>query len=555
MPRNVAIPDVDAAQLDALLDGGEDSMPLPLKLELLRTFRALSPQHATRADEFLVGHVLQSRASVQRLEVTHAQLQSIVERLTAAPWHPALFLGLIDTGGQSAAMVLHHGAERVVSIAGDIDAAALAVGEEVLLSHELNVVLGLSPRGLSRCGDTATIERVIGDGRCTVRWRDEEVLVDLAARLASTDLAPGDRVRWDRNAWLALEKLERGNAQPYLLTETPQVERTRIGGQDAALDQLCSALTAALIDPERASRYGQSGRQTVLMVGPPGVGKTLMARAAVSEISRLSQRPCQFAVVKPGEWQSAWVGETEHNIRRCFRGLRDAATRGPAVLFLDEIEAISRIRGGAVAHFADLALSAFLAEVDGFSSRDGIAIVCACNRKDLIDPAVLERISATEIRVRRPDLRAARAIFAVHLGESLPYQEGADHTRDTLIETAVSRFYSPNAEGAQLCRLQFRSGATRIVTARELMSGRLIEQICGAMARHAFWRDVNGGSVGIGMADLETAVADTLDRLRTTLTPHNAHAYLDDLPQDNDVVRVEPIVARVAHPHRYRRAA
>jgi SpoVK/Ycf46/Vps4 family AAA+-type ATPase len=280
-----------------------------------------------------------------------------------------------------------------------------------------------------------------------------------------------------------------------------------------------------------------------------------MARAAVTEVGRLSQRPCQFAVVKPGEWESPWVGETPQNIRRCFQALRDAAARGPAVLFLDEIEAITRIRGGAVGHHADLALSAFLAEVDGFSPRDGVAIICATNRKDLVDPAVLERLSDVEIAVPRPDLRAARAIFAIHLPASLPFADDDADLRDAIIETAVSRFYSPNAEGAELCRLHFRSGAARVVQARELISGRLIAQVCRTMTRTAFWRDLNGGGAGIGMADLDTAVADTLDRLRTTLTPRNAHAYLDDLPQDNDVVRVEPIVSRVARPHRYRRAA
>jgi proteasome-associated ATPase len=388
-----------------------------------------------------------------------------------------------------------------------------------------------------------------------VRWRDEEVLVDLSARLAHTELAAGDRVRWDRGAWLALEKIENVATQQYLLTEIPRVERSQIGGQDEALDQLCGALTTVLIDAARAGRYGLSGRQTVLMIGPSGVGKTLMARAAVTEISRLSDRPCQFAVVKPGEWESPWVGETEQNIRRCFRALRQAAERGPAVLFLDEIEAISRIRGGSVGQHADRFLSAFLAEVDGFSPRDGVAIICATNRKDLVDPAVLERLSDIEIPVRRPNLRAARAIFAIHLPESLPYQDPEAETRDALIEAAVSRFYSPNAEGGELCRLHFRSGTGRVVSARELMSGRLIEQVCRAMARTAFWRDVNGGTAGIGTADLDTALADTLDRLRTTLTLRNAQAYLDDLPQDNDVVRVEPIVSRVAHPHRYRHAA
>jgi hypothetical protein len=225
MPRNPRVDSIDMTQLEPVLGTGEGALPLPLKLELLSSFRAASSQHPVRADEFLLSHLLQARASVQRLEATHAELQVIIERLTAAPWHPALFLGLVEAGARPAAMVLHHGAERVVSLAQDLDTTALAVGEEVLLSHDLNVVVAISPRGLPRCGDTATIERVSGDGRCLVRWRDEEVLVDLSARLAHTELAAGDRVRWDRGAWLALEKIENVATQQYLLTEIPRVER------------------------------------------------------------------------------------------------------------------------------------------------------------------------------------------------------------------------------------------------------------------------------------------------------------------------------------------
>lgn len=555
MPRNPRPDDLDPSLLEQLLATGDGALATPLKLELLRALRAGSAQHAARTDEFLLGHLLQYHESIQRLEVTHAQLQSIVDRLTAAPWYPALFLGLVQAGLRAYAVVLHNGTERMVSVAEDVDAQTLAVGEEVFLSNELNVIVATSPRGLPRCGETGTVERLTDDGRCVLRWRDEEVLLDLATRLMDTPLAAGDRVRWDRSAWLALEKLEQSNAQPYLLAEYPHVERSQIGGQEEAFDRLSAALTAVLIDAERAARYRLSGRQSVLLIGPPGVGKTLMARAAVTEISRLSDRPCQFSVVKPGEWESPWVGETEQNIRRCFRALREAAARGPAVLFLDEIEAISRIRGAAVGQHADRFLSAFLAEVDGFSSRDGVAIICATNRKDLVDPAVLERVSDVEIAVRRPDMRAARAIFEIHLPASLPYQDQSDDLRSALIDAAVSRLYSPNAEGTQLCRLHFRSGAARVVTARELTSGRLIEQVCRAMGRTAFWRDVNAGATGIGMSDMEAAIADTLERLRSTLTPRNAHAYLDDLPQDNDVVRVEPIVSRVPRPHHYRQAA
>jgi SpoVK/Ycf46/Vps4 family AAA+-type ATPase len=230
---------------------------------------------------------------------------------------------------------------------------------------------------------------------------------------------------------------------------------------------------------------------------------------------------------------------------------------GFAVLFLDEIEAVGRIRGSAVGHHSDKFLAALLAELDGFTDRGGVAIIAATNRKDMVDPALLERLSDVEIHVSRPDMRGARAIFQIHLPESLPYSPNgasAEDTRLEIIETAVSRFYSPNAEN-ELCILRFRDGKTRTVTARELASGRIFEQICRAARQAAFLRDVRGGEPGLRVADIENAVSHAMKRLASTLSLRNVHAYLSDLPQDVDVVSVEPVVRKVSRPHRYLHAA
>ena len=139
------------------------------------------------------------------------------------------------------------------------------------------------------------------------------------------------------------------------------------------------------------------------------------------------------------------------------------------------------------------------------------------------------------------------------MAESLPYSpngSAATTTRDDIIDTAVSRFYSPNAEN-ELCVLKFRDGKTRTVAARDLASGRIFEQVCRAARRAAFLRDARGGEAGVRMTDIEEAVSDAFERLATMLSPRNAHAYLDDLPQDVDVVSVEPIKRKLSHPHRY----
>ena len=321
-----------------------------------------------------------------------------------------------------------------------------------------------------------------------------------------------------------------------------------LGGQDANVESLLAALTTNLVDAAKAALYGLRSRQSVLLVGPNGVGKTLMARIAAAEVTRLSGRACRVFIVKPSEWEAAYVGETQANIRQCFKALHAAAQDGPAILFLDEVEAVGRIRGDMVGHHSDKFLGALLAELDGFSDRGNVSIISATNRKDLLDPALLERLSDLELTVRRPDRDGARQIFAIHFPESLPIHSATN--RDTLIDIAVAKLYSPNADNA-LATLRFRDGKTRVVTARELMSGRTIAQICRIACQTAFLRDVRTGEVGVQVKNIDGAVANTIERLSSTLSPRNVRAYLADLPQDVDVVAVEPVVRRVPRPDRY----
>jgi len=539
------------SQLDALL-APDDGASLEERAQLLQLLRRTARDGAIHIDLFLLERLHRLGQGFAELTKTHAELAEVIERLRATPWHPAVFLRALETAVGLQALVVCAGARRLIEVAGDVDLAALLPGEEVLLAQDMNVVVARWPDGVPQAGDTAFFERRIGGDRLVLKWRDEEVVVEVAATLNGVELAPGDQLLWDRVAGIAFEKLDRPAERRFLLDEVPEIGREQIGGQEENLELLLSVLTSVLVDPAKATCYGLGGRQTAILVGPNGVGKTLLVRIAASEVTRLSGRRCRFAVVKPAEWESPWVGETQRNIRECFKGLREAAADGCAILFLDEIEAVGRTRGSVVGHHSDKFLAAFLAELDGFEGRGNVAIVAATNRKDLLDPALLERLSDTEIHVRRPDRRGARAIFRIHLPESLPFATGV--TRDEIVDAAAARFYSPNASN-ELAVLRFRDGKARTILAHELGSGRTYEQICRAARRAAFLRDVRGGERGLTLADVEDAVAQAFERLASMLTPHNARAYLSDLPQDIDVVSAEPIVRRVGRPHRYLNAA
>jgi proteasome-associated ATPase len=542
--------------LEQLSAVGEGAPTLDQKMELTQAMRGRSRERTAIIDRYLLERVATLTAGLLEAREHNREARALLENLTSPPWHPATLDRVFLTAAGPRALVVHNGVARVVNLSPDVDAASLACGDEVFLGTELNVIVSVSPYRSPRCGETARFERYTGDGRAVLKWRDEDVVVGLAAALLDLPLERGDVLRWDRSAWLAFEKIARADGEQFFLSELPSIGRDQLGGQDTNLATLLGALSATLVAPALAARYGLSGRTSILMWGPPGVGKTLMARIAAAEVTRLSGQRCRIAVVKPAEWESPWVGETQQNIRTCFAAAaREADAHGGfTVLFLDEIESVARIRGsGFGGHHSDKFLAALLAELDGFTQRANVAVIAATNRKDLVDPAALERLSDVEILVQRPDLRAARAIFRIHMAEAVPYSpNGADAaaTREEIIETAVSRLYSPNGDN-ELCTLKFRDGKTRTIAARELASGRIFEQICRTARRAAFLRELRDGDAGMRVGDIEDAVADALERLTTTLSIRNAHAYISDLPTDVDVVNIEPILRRVKRRHRY----
>lgn len=524
--------------------------PLEQQLDLLELARGGSKQSARRFDELLLGELARLRGSV---EVAKCEIAELIAGMNRIPWYPALVLRLAATSIGERALVRINGGSRLVDFADGLDRSGIGVGSWVYLDAELSRVMSGVCEQFPRCGETVRFEARISDERLLVRARDEQTIVSAAADLDVGALSRGDRLRCDLGARMAFERVDDMAGRSFLLEQVPDLDGACVGGSDESLEMLISALSAQVVNPALAERFGVGGRRSVLMHGPPGCGKTLRARVAVSAISKLSGRRAQFAIVSPGQFESPYVGETAANIRHCFQSLREASRNGPAVLFLDEIEAIGRIRGGRGSVHSDRFLGALLAEIDGFDRRGDVAVIAATNRKDLLDPALLQRISAVEIPVPRPDQRAARSIFEIHLPASLPFEATGSEPealRAEIVESAVSTLYSPNGQG-ELCTLFLRDGQTRGISIRDLMSGRLIEQICRD-ARHRAWsRALHGAATGIGMRDVEEALCAAIERLGSTLSPTNAQAHVADLPQDVDVVRVEPRRRNARRTYRY----
>ncbi len=553
MPRREAVVE-ELRHFEQITNVGEDALRPEDKARLLAAIRAQSPESAARLDSIVVGEIDRSRRCLVEAQAHHQKLRDLLDQATAPPWHPAVYVRPVEMAEGLRAMVWFGGRIRIVNYVDGLDSTSLATGDEVFLNNDLNLIMGRSPLGMPQVGETAAFERYVDDGRMVLRHRDDEVVCDVADELRGAILEQGDQVRWDKSTWMAYEKIDRPQDERHVVKEMPEARPEQVGGQRDNLREMLRVLTAALVSPDMASRYGLPSKRSVLLVGPPGCGKTLMARVSASEIGRISGKKCRFYVVKPAEWESMWVGETQANIRRTFESMRTTGTDGYSFLFLDEVESVGRTRGNAIggAH-GDKFLAALLAEIDGFRANANVVLVAATNRKDLIDQALLERLSDVELVVRRPDMQAAREIFGVHLPGDLPFSpngDQADDTRRQLIDVAVSRLYSPNADN-QVATIKFRDSTVRTVTARELISGRVMEQVCTAAKQSAFYREIDGGSPGLQVRDMEESVDSVIHKLSSTLTRINVRSYLDDLPQDMEVISVTPVVRKVKRTHRF----
>ncbi len=486
------------------------------------------------------------RQVADRQHVTIQALRGTVTKLTERPWPAARFIELVKHNGSARANVVVNGVKHQVEIDDELDADELRAGDEIYLTAGSNVIVGRSPHGPTRTGDCCVVERTMGDGRLVITDRGVETVLTLATALENETIRKGDVVRVDRQTDMAVEKIDPtdGNsASPF-----PEIEHTpleALAGLDDFRESMLKRVIYAICHPDQAARYCIPRGNRILLVGPPGVGKTLTMKVIASALGRATGRRYRLARVNGASLDASYVGESERNVTALFRNLR--GNGDPAVLFIDEVDTIGRQRGEISNVHSDRTLGTWLAELDGIEGRPDIVIIATTNRADIIDPALRERFT-WEIAIPRPRKAAAAAIFARHFPAHLPYRDcengGMDEVsvREQLISHAVAHLYDPNG-GNAIATLRFRDGKTRSVSARDLISGRIIEQASLAARQRAFEREAEGGEPGITRGDMDAAIADTLERLRAILTVRNAGNYLADLPQDIGVVAVESVTA------------
>jgi len=561
VPRNNAEQmSMAARMLEEIGSAEEGSMSLDERLTLLARLRDSGMENAVGIDRYLLDRIVSLRESLSTVTQEHGRLRELIKGLTAPPYFPAVYLSPANAPEMRGAMVQTDNDRRVVQLAEEVKCEQLRPGDEIFLSHERNCLIAKSFSPSFLTGDVAVYSRSTADGRLVLSSHDEEVVVLATEDLRNAELKAGDFVRFSRAMGLAFEKIVASKGKEFFLEETPSDTFDEIGGLDPEIETLKQLFTLQMFHPDMVKLFNLQPKKSVLFVGPPGNGKTKVARALCRWLASLSPSGrALFINVKPGGLNSEWYGVTERHYREIFRVAREAAAEDshlPVVLFFDEVDSMGANRGESINHIDDRLLNSFMAELQGFEDSGNIVILAATNRMDSIDPALLRpgRLGDLILHFPQPNRKAARAILSRHLPVDSPYAangEGKAAAREALLDLAVARLFAHSSD-TELARIKLRDGKERVVRAADLVSGSQLQSIAKAAVERACIRAAEGGPIGICADDVQAAVSDFFLAAPRALTPRNARNYLHDLPQDVDVVRVDPVERKVHHPHLYR---
>nr|WP_306306594.1 proteasome ATPase [Arthrobacter woluwensis] len=482
---------------------------------------------ATQNNSRLVGMLETAKTEIQRLKAaleqegqppysfaTIAQLNHRKEPVPGASANAAV---------EESVDVFNGGRKMRVGISPLVNIHQLAVGQEVLLNEALVVIAGL---GFEQAGEVVTVKELIGHDRVLVVGRtDDERVIRLSGPLRHRGVRVGDAVSVDGRTGFALEKVDRSEVETLVLEDVPDISYEDIGGLGPQIEQIRDAVELPFLHPGLYREHGLKAPKGILLYGPPGCGKTLIAKAVANSLAaRAAERSgaaelkSYFLNIKGPELLDKYVGETERHIRLIFARAREKASDGsPVVVFFDEMDSLFRTRGTGVSSDVETTIvPQLLSEIDGVERLDNVIVIGASNREDMIDPAILRpgRLDV-KVKIQRPDAEAAADIFAKYITTELPLhpQDVAEHGGDQaatvrgMIQRTVESMYSTDKSNEYL-EVTYANGDSEILYFKDFNSGAVIQNVVDRAKKYAIKDLLTSGEKGLRIDHLLRAVTD-----------------------------------------------
>ncbi|MCX6541884.1 MAG: proteasome ATPase, partial [Actinobacteria bacterium] len=434
-----------------------------------------------------------------------SSLRDEVAKLTQPPSAYGVVVGKNDDGTVD---IASSGRKMRVSLHPDIDHESLQRGAEVVLNESFNVVLARQP---DISGEVVTVKEILDDGiRALVVGRaDEERICELADAIRGMHLRPGDSLRMDPRTNMLLEKLARPEVEDLLLEEVPDISYADIGGLDAQIEQIADAVELPYLYQELFAEHRLPAPKGILLYGPPGCGKTLIAKAVANSLAKKvaaatggDKGRSYFINIKGPELLNKYVGETERQIRLVFQRAREKSEEGwPVIVFFDEMDSMFRTRGtGISSDMESTIVPQLLAEIDGVEGLRNVIVIGATNREDLIDPAILRpgRLDV-KIKIERPNEAAAKQIFAQYLTTEIPI--APNESVPDMIERTVDEMYRDD-EANRFLEVTYQNGDKEVLYYKDFASGAMIENIVRRAKKLAIKRLIAGGIKGVSTQDM-----------------------------------------------------